>query len=119
MKKDTHDLTKTMILMPLRKALELHDINEDTVIGVLADILNDDEQPGATRLNAVKMFLPMIGLVNESRQIDMEITHTVSRALDTLQQRRLERQERDIKRIGGQPQNDMELEYVPASTEND
>ena len=112
----TSDLTKTFILQPLRQALEAHDITEDTVIGVFADILNDDSQPGATRLNACKMFLQMLGLVHDSRHVDLEITHKVADALQSLEDKR---KQRVAQTIGGSGENGREIEYIPATNGND
>lgn len=91
---DKLELTKSVILKPLREALEEHKVNEDSVITIFHEIMTDKEAPHAVRLNAVKMFLNMIGLVNEGKQtFDLEITHKISDALGELEEKRLQRVE--------------------------
>ena len=92
MSEQKSDLTKAVILYPLEKALQDADINEQSIVNVLSEILYDEEQPGSTRLNAIKIFLSIVGLVNESKHLaDIQVTHRISDALEDLQAKRLER----------------------------
>ena len=84
-------LTKSVILQPLRDALLEHEVTETHVIGIFAKIMNDESQPGATRLNACRMFLDMLGLVHESKNIDLSITHKIADAFDELEMKRQQR----------------------------
>ena len=103
---DALALTRSVILKPLRKALEEHDINEDNIIKIFSEILNDDEQPGATRLKAISMFLDMLGLVHSVKDnINVEVTHKIGQALDELEAKRLKRIEKKETKL-------LEAEYV-------
>lgn len=93
------DLAKSVILQPLRDALIEHEVNETNVIKVFKEILDDRSAPQAVRLNAVRMFLNIIGLVNEAKQVDLEITHTISNALEELEMRRARRLEMQEQRM--------------------
>ena len=111
-KPDALALTRSVILKPLRNALEEHDINEDNIIKIFSEILNDKEQPGATRLKAIQMFLDMLGLVHSVKDnINVEVTHKIGQALDELEAKRLARIEKKETKL-------LEAEYVSESRED-
>ena len=101
-------LTHEIITMPLREALLMNNIDEDSVIKVMAKILNDENAKDSDRLRCIHMFISWLGLVHQGQQT-VTLQHDVRDAIEMLDRRRLQRLD--------SPDVVQPLQIVPDDTE--